>query len=248
MPVKAFKRINQCIYYRFTTTTIINQCIRYNTTPVLPIPGKKYNNENKITKQPQQSQSFAPWQQRSITLHDQSYKLPDLIIARIESISNAKIETLSTVTKQKINTNEEEQELYGNTSLLSSFYPSQYYQTTISGDGNAVDIAMQIYIHYSQNAIPITLDTKIPDDILDVISKEYGCFIEKQNDFIYRIYPLTLDNQKDKENINKIQQQIRTSIHKLIIPNVDNSNELMKILFKYLKTESMRNNLLFKSG
>merc|ERR1711971_237743 len=74
-------------------------------TSALPIPGKKYNNNNDNHRNTNRSSSapstsgtptIAPWQQRSITLHDQCYKLPELMLARIESVSNAKIETHST--------------------------------------------------------------------------------------------------------------------------------------------------------
>ena len=160
MSNKCLKHINQCIYYRFTTATIIKQCIRHKSTPnaSLPIPGKKYQNNNAIalsnTDKRSPSASYAPWQHRSVTLYDQCYKLPQLIIARIESISNARIDTISTITPQQTdinnNPNINEPEIYGNTSSLSSFYPTEYFQVTITGDGNAVDHAMQIYIYYSQ--------------------------------------------------------------------------------------------------
>ena len=82
------------------------------------------------------------------------YKLPQLIIARIEAISNAKIDIISTQSPQTDihdkNTNLPSPQLYGNTSSLSSYYPSQYFQVTINGDSNAVDTAIQTYIWYSQ--------------------------------------------------------------------------------------------------
>ena len=164
MSNKCFKRINQRLTHRFSTTTAVKQCIRHKST--LPIPGKRYqkgDNSVALTRHnkpaptsPTPGSAYPPWQHRSVTLHDQCYKLPQLIIARIESISNAKIETISTITPQKTdvnnnpNINDSELEIFGNTSSLSAFFPSEYFQVTITGDGNAVDHAMQIYIYYSQ--------------------------------------------------------------------------------------------------
>ena len=128
----------------------------------LPIPDKKRVNNHSVHRIDRNDRNdrgtFAPWQHRSVTLHDQCYTLPEMIVARIESATNAKIESLSTALPQTAPFRHHDDsdsaafpEIHGaDTAALSALAPSAYHQVTISGDGHAVDHAMAIYMHYFQ--------------------------------------------------------------------------------------------------
>ena len=92
------------------------------------------------------------------------------------------------------------------------------------------------------------METTIPDRILDVIGADCGCFIERQNDHIYRIYPTTLDKSMDNQNIREIQQKLRSSIHKLNIPYPWCDNESLKKLLFIMRRAAIAKNLSFKTG
>ena len=64
------------------------------------------------------------------------------------------------------------------------------------------------------------LNCVIPHDILQLMERDYACFIEKQSDYMYRIFILPTMNDNNNGNsaletanmLTEIQSKIRASI------------------------------------
>ncbi|ETO26369.1 hypothetical protein RFI_10768, partial [Reticulomyxa filosa] len=106
--------------------------------------------------------SSGSWQPRTLTLDKQPFSLPPLLAKTIEGTCGV------TIRQNRVPNHDNR----------------VYYDIEMTGIATAIKNAMQYYIFYSKFSVSLTLQTPIPDEVVNSIATDFQCFVQMDHPYL----------------------------------------------------------------